>query len=184
MRRSGSLHQHRVVDVVQHRAAPGRSARAPGRSSRPPTLVPELDRAGARLLDLGQAAQQRGLPGAVASDDDDTLAALDGEVDVGEDLRGRRRRPQSPRTTIGTAPARTGSGRRKATFRSRLMTSVRLPCILATLRSRIFALRACASVLWRHLSAWDRIFWIWASSMADAFSRWEVSASSWARKVE
>ncbi|MBG9885631.1 hypothetical protein ABE10_03325, partial [Bacillus toyonensis] len=49
--------------------------------------VPRLEPPGVRLVDAGEDAQQRGLPRPVQTEHDDLGAAVDREVDVGEDLQ-------------------------------------------------------------------------------------------------
>ena len=94
-----------------------------------------------------------------------------------------RRRPARPRTVSGMAPERDGVGRRKRVLRSRLTSSVRLPFMRSTRRSRTLALRARSSVLARMESARVLSLRIWRSSSERFFSRCSMSAVSWVRKA-
>ncbi len=93
--------------VVQHRAVGVEGLVLLGVVAQPQPVA-GVDRAGVRGLRAGEYPQQCGLAGAVEAEDDDARAAVDGEVDPGEDLQ----RPVGLRQS--------GGGQRRAPARRRV----------------------------------------------------------------
>ena len=114
----------RTAHVLEHGARRRPASRAPGRSSRARSPCPGATSPVSGCSTPAEQPQQGRLAGAVEAEHDDPRAAVDGQVDVGEDLERAVRLRQPGRRVSGVLPHGAGSGTRSlATLSSRARSS-------------------------------------------------------------